>query len=116
MASQTKSVTCSQGPALPAVSSASYPAPHPSLLSHGTLDFQFLKCTGAQHALLSAWKLLLDFSSLTPPLLAFCSQSKHQFLWERLPWPPINCAHRPSHLFFGALKTIVNYIQLCEAF
>lgn len=116
MAFQPNSVTCSQGLALPAVPTASYSAPLFISALPGTRYSQFLKDTRA-HVLpaLSAWKAVLNFSSLTPPLLAFCSQGKHQFLRKRYPWPPIYCAHGPSFLSFGTLNIVVSYRQLCEA-
>lgn len=68
MASQPKSVNCSQGPAQFCPTSSS-PAAYPSQLSHGTIDSQFLKCTEAHvHPAVAAWKALLNFSTLTPPL------------------------------------------------
>lgn len=116
MAFQSNSVTCSQGLALPAVPTASYSAPLFISALPGTPDSQFLKDTRA-HILpaLSARNAVLNFSSLTPPLPAFWSQCKHQFLRKRHPRPPIYCAHRPSFLSFGTLNIVVSYRQLCEA-
>lgn len=92
---------------------------HSPLFSHCTPDSQFLKRTRATHPLLSLPGRLF---SISPPGHPHSyphpdswSQSKHQFLRERLPWPPINCAQIPSYIFFGVLKTVANYIQFCEA-
>lgn len=110
VASQLKSVACSQELMLSVVPSASHPAPHPSLLSHNTLDSQFLKCTGAHvHPAPSALSQFLLLDTPTPSLLISEQASVPR---ERLPWPPSNYAHRPLYLSPGALKIVVSDRQL----